>query len=103
MPYPVGENYTGVKINRKTTKKDIKMVKIYSTFDKIAKAYNSNTFQAPNDEVAVRTIKNAQMQDKFLNNNAQDYELWCVAVWDNDTGTMTADKRLVHELKKIEE
>lgn len=75
------------------------IVKIYATYDKLAKAFNERTFMAPNNEVAIRIIQNSQKQDQFLNENADDYQCWCLGSYDNETGTINGDnKEMIYQL-----
>lgn len=77
------------------------ITKLYATFDKLAKAYNERFFQAPNNEVAIRIIQNSQKQDRFLNENAKDYSVWCLGTYDNETGEITPKKEMIYQLVEI--
>lgn len=79
------------------------LIKIYATYDKLAKAFNERTFQAPNNEVAIRIMQNSQKQDRFLNENANDYQCWCLGIYDCETGEIKPEKTMVYQLVKISE
>lgn len=79
------------------------ILKIYATYDKLAKSFNERTFQAPNNEVAIRIIQNSQKQDKFLNENAADYQCWCLGTYDSETGEIKGNKTMIYQLVKISE
>lgn len=59
-------------------------IKIYCLYDKDAEQLNQQTFNAPNDKVAKRIVKNALTNDKALKNNAKQYELRCVGQFDTE-------------------
>lgn len=56
--------------------------KIYITFDKDAQKYSDRFFQAPNDMVAKRVIRDAQANDKNFRRNAKSYDLFCLGEYD---------------------
>lgn len=60
--------------------------KIYVTFDKDAKKFSDRFFQAPNDLVAKRIIRDAQANDKLFKRNAKSYDLFCLGEYDWSKG-----------------
>lgn len=56
--------------------------KIYVTYDKDAQKYSDRFFQAPNDLVAKRIIRDAQANDKTFKRNAKSYDLFCLGEYD---------------------
>lgn len=91
---------SGLNIRDKQKVKTM-ITKLYATFDKQAKAFNERIFQAPTDEVAIRSVKSSQLHDEFLNNNAEDFSVFCLGTYDGETGTIVAEKRMIHQLEKI--
>lgn len=79
------------------------ITKLYATFDKKANAFNERIFQAPTDDVAIRSVKNSQLHDEFLNLNADDFSVYCLGSYDGETGKITPEVRMIHQLVKIEE
>lgn len=78
------------------------ITKLYATFDKKANAFNERIFQAPTDDVAIRSVQNSQLHDEFLNINADDFSVFCLGTYDGETGKIVPEVRLVHQLVKIE-
>ena len=79
------------------------ITKIYATFDKKANAFNERFFQAPNDEVAIRSVETNQLHDEFFNINAADFEVYCIGLYDAETGIITPEKRLIMQIKQKSE
>lgn len=79
------------------------LLKIYTTFDKTANLYSETPFFVPNKDVAVRSTKQNQRNNKFLNDNADDFVLMELGIYDTETGEITAGLKEIHQLTKIEE
>lgn len=86
------------KVGNKGVKK--MQIKIYCLFDKDAEQLNQMTFNAPNDKVAKRIVKNALENDKNLNKNAKQYELRCVGKFDTEEPEKSEKICEVEEIKK---
>lgn len=67
--------------------------KIYVTFDKDGEKFADRFFQAPNDMVAKRIIRDAQENDKTFKRNAKSYALFCLGEYDQKQGIITTDCR----------
>lgn len=65
------------------------MINFYSIYDKKVKMYNL-PFAAPNDQSAVLAVRQSMLEDvariKYLNKTAQDLELYCVGIFDQEKG-----------------
>ena len=79
------------------------ITKLYATFDKKANAFNERIFQAPTDEVAIRSVLNSQLHDEFLNNNAEDFSVYCLGSYDGETGKITPEVRMIYQLIQLVE
>ena len=75
---------------------------LYAIFDKTADNYFDGTIVTfPAEPVAIRSFSNALKTGKGLPpimiDNPSDFSLWQVAVFDEKTGVVTADKKKVLE------
>uniref|UniRef100_A0AAU8B191 Nonstructural protein n=1 Tax=Dulem virus 207 TaxID=3145684 RepID=A0AAU8B191_9VIRU len=74
-------------------------IKIYALSDKDAEQLKQVTFNAPNDKVAKRIIKNSLENDKALAKNAKAYELRCVGEFDTEEPEKTEKVCELEEIK----
>ncbi|WGL30978.1 nonstructural protein [Dipodfec virus UOA04_Rod_615] len=62
------------------------ILKIYALYDKDAETLNERTFNAPNEKVAKRILKETLKNDRTLANNAEHYELHDCGQYDTESG-----------------
>lgn len=64
-------------------------MRVYSIYDSKAQAY-SNPIYSGNNATAIRAFTKAAKQEGHdFNTFAGDYTLFCIAEWDDNTGTFT--------------
>lgn len=62
------------------------LLKIYSIYDKDSENLNERTFNATNEKVAKRMLKETLRNDKVLAHNAEHYELHECGTFDTENG-----------------
>lgn len=78
------------------------LLKIYALYDKDAETLNERTFNAPNEKVAKRMIKESMKNDTVLKENAEHYELHYCAQYDTENGiTGNGKSEKICELKEL--
>lgn len=75
--------------------------KIYATYSIDEKMYNSHTFQAPNENVAKRIIKQAMKNDQMLKENADNFELYELGKYNWEDGVIEADKKKICNVAEL--
>lgn len=74
---------------------------VYSLFDKKSKIY-MNVFTDINDGTAIRQMTQVVQQDKNLSQFADDYALYRITQWDDETGELSTQKQsLVIEINQL--
>lgn len=67
---------------------------LYSFYDKLAKAFLP-PFPAENDDVAIRTFEHALKQDNRYGQHPQDYWLYRIGLFHQDSGVIEPEKDVV--------
>ena len=82
------------------------MMKIYDYYDKVACLFSGNFGVFQNDGTAIRTYKTLLQSGKLpplVVSNPDDYAVYCLGSFDQDTGDIVAEKKfLVHMVDLIE-
>lgn len=71
------------------------ILRIYALYDKDAETLNERTFNAPNEKVAKRILKETLKNDHTLANNASHYELHDCGQYDTESGITANGKSVV--------
>lgn len=71
------------------------ILQIYALYDKDAETLNERTFNAPNEKVAKRILKETLKNDITLAHNAEHYELHECGQYDTESGITANGKSVV--------
>lgn len=74
---------------------------IYATYSIDEKMYNSRTFQAPNENVAKRIIKQAMKNDEMLKDNADNFDLYKLGTYNWEDGILEPDKKKICNVAEL--
>lgn len=77
------------------------MMKVYVTYDVDAETYNTRTFMAENNKMAIRILNDAAMDDKRFLRSLDKFVLYKLAKYDDENGEMIPEKEEIGNCKDL--